>query len=411
MTDLTVSVIVVSRCRPVALKRCLTGISQLQFDPFEVIVVADPEGIAAAGTLTFSDHLKLVAFDEPNISAARNLGVEHAAGDIVAFIDDDAVPEPQWLHYLVAPANQSDVAALGGFVRGRNGISFQWRARSLDAQGFSHHINVDAQKATVLTPPEGRAVKTEGTNMAFRRDVLLDLGGFDTAFHYFLDETDVNMRLARAGHATAIAPLAEVHHGFDANSTRTRGRVPRDLFDIGASWAVFQRKHLPEPAHQGHWADIRADQRRRVLGHFVQGRLEPGDVRHLMRRLDAGYEEGRQRVLGRVALAAHPRAPFKRFPSKERASVLIATRPIHGAAALAEARERVKSGEIVTVLNLSPTGIFHQLRFDDEGFWMQKGGVFGRSDRKDPLIRLTTRAKRVKRERARVAIQRGLGEE
>ena len=135
MTDLPVSVVIVSRGRPAALQRCLTGVSQLQYAPFEVIVVADPDGIAAARKMDFAAHLKLVAFDKANISAARNLGIAQAAGEIVAFIDDDAVPEPQWLRYLVAPSRQSDVAAMGGFVRGRNGISYQWRAQSVDGYG------------------------------------------------------------------------------------------------------------------------------------------------------------------------------------------------------------------------------------------------------------------------------------
>ncbi|MCB2152739.1 MAG: glycosyltransferase, partial [Rhodobacteraceae bacterium] len=59
---------------------------------------------------------------------ARNLGLAAAAGEIVAFIDDDAVPEPRWLARLTAPFADPGIAAAGGFVVGRNGISFQWRA-------------------------------------------------------------------------------------------------------------------------------------------------------------------------------------------------------------------------------------------------------------------------------------------
>ena len=75
--------------------------------------------------------------------------------------------------------------------------------------------------------------------MAVRRDVLAALGGFDPAYHFYLDETDLNMRLAQAGHATALCPRALVHHGFAASTRRRKDRVPADLFDIGASWAVF----------------------------------------------------------------------------------------------------------------------------------------------------------------------------
>ena len=59
MTPLPVSVVVVSRGRPEALKRCLLGLSQLQYDPFELIVVADPAGMATARAMPFAAHLKL----------------------------------------------------------------------------------------------------------------------------------------------------------------------------------------------------------------------------------------------------------------------------------------------------------------------------------------------------------------
>lgn len=411
MTEQTVSIVVVSRGRPDALKRCLLGISQLQYDPFEVVVVADPDGIKAAQSMAFAEALKLVAFDEPNISAARNLGIAQAAGDVVAFIDDDAVPEPQWLRYLVAPAVQSDVAAMGGYVIGRNGISFQWKARSLDALGEAHDLDVDPGQPTVLTPPKGRAIKTEGTNMAVRRNVLVDLGGFDPAFHYFLDETDLNMRLARAGHATAVVPRAQVHHGFAANASRNRLRVPTDLFDIGASWAVFQRKHVTEGERAAQWQRLRRDQRLRLVRHMVQGGLEPRDVRRLMRRLDAGYAEGILRDLGTARLAAHAQEPFRVFPARARDSILIPTRPLRARKDRIDAASKVKDGAIVTLLNLSRTALYHRVSFGEDGVWVQNGGLYGKSERSGAAFRVTNRRRRVKFERQRVAIQRGLRKE
>ena len=408
MTNLPVSVVVVSRGRADALERCLIGISQLQYTPFEVVVVADPAGIKAAQSFTFSDALKLVPFDQANISEARNLGIAQAAGEIVAFIDDDAVPEPQWLHHLVAPAAQSDVAAMGGYVRGRNGISFQWKARSLDALGEPHDLDLDPRLPSVLTPPKGRGIKTEGTNMAFKRSVLVNLGGFDTAFHYFLDETDLNMRLARAGHTTAIVPLAEVHHGFAANATRTSTRVPRDLFDIGASWAVFQRKHVAKDARAVQWERLRSDQRRRLLAHLVQGGLEPRDVRHLMRRLNAGYREGLARASDNARLATHPAAAFQTFESQSRISTIISTRPLRASKDRAEAADRVKKGQIVTLLNLSRSAMYHHVSFGKNGVWVQKGGICGKSERDQPLFQFATHTRRLKLEQARVASQRGL---
>jgi GT2 family glycosyltransferase len=409
MTRLPVSVVVVSRDRPEALKRCLLGLSQLQYAPFEIVVVADEQGIAAARQLPFHDHLKLKVFERPNISAARNLGLTHAAGEVVAFIDDDAVPEPTWLHHLIAPAEQSDAAAMGGFVRGRNGISFQWKAHSLDRFGAAHDLPVEARRASVFAPPAGRAVKTEGTNMAFRREVLIELDGFDPAFHYFLDETDLNMRLARLGRRTAIVPLAEVHHGFAANAVRRQDRVPHDLFEIGASWAVFQRKHVAKDDRAAHWSRLRDAERRRLIRHMVTGALDPLAVHRLMQGLEEGHTEGLKRSLGAPHLPRQPISAFAPFPARRRASRMMLTRPRDLKEARKEAAARASAGEIITLLNLSPTALYHHVRFSEAGVWEQHGGLFGRSDRDMPLFSYWTRAKRAARESARVTGRRGIG--
>lgn len=411
MSDLTVSVIIVSRGRPEPLRRCLLGVSQLQYPAFEVVVVACPEGIAVTEDMEVLPDIKCIAFDKANISEARNLGLANAAGEIVAFIDDDAVPEPQWLRHLVAPAGRADVVAMGGFVRGRNGISFQYKARTLDGQGTAHPVEIDPLQATVLVPPKGRAIKTEGTNMAFRRDVLVEIDGFDPAFRFYLDETDVNMRLARAGHATALVPLAQVHHGFAASGTRRADRVPTDLYEIGASWAVFQRKHISKDERAAHWRAQRVQERKRLMEHMVAGRLEPRDVRRLMKRLRAGYAEGESRSFGGARLPRHALLPFRPVQFVPRKPVFTAVRGLRGKAALAAAAQRVSSGSLETLLVLSPTSLFHHVAFTAQGVWLQRGGLFGRSERSDPLFRLTTTKRRAARERRRVAKLRGLPDE
>ena len=63
------------------------------------------------------------------------------------------------------------------------GVSqLQYTARTLDAQGGAHGVEIDPLQATVLVPPQGRAIKIEGTNMTFRRNVLVGIGRFDPAF-------------------------------------------------------------------------------------------------------------------------------------------------------------------------------------------------------------------------------------
>lgn len=407
----SVSVIVVSRGRADSLARTLTGLSRLTYPNYEIVVVADAEGMGAVKRQKLTAEVKTIAFADPNISQARNLGIAAAAGEIIAFIDDDAVPEPMWLGFLTAPFADPQTAASAGFVRGRNGISYQWKARNVDHGGRTEPLDVDETRPTLLTPPPGFAIKTEGTNMAFRRSTLAALGGFDPAFRFYMDETDLNMRLAKARHATAIAPRAEVHHAFAPSARRYRNRAPRDLFEIGASMAVYLRKHCPEIERPAIWAEFRAAQKTSLLSHMVAGRLEPGAVSRLRRRLDKGYAAGLDRSLNPMPAIPHATEPFLTFDSRVRgASAVISGRSIARRKHRAAARKLAQDGASVSLFLFSPTTLFHSLRMRDDGTWEQRGGLFGKSDRSDPWFRLTTRKRRLRREIARVAAARGLAD-
>ncbi|WP_433990114.1 hypothetical protein SuNHUV7_14060 (plasmid) [Pseudoseohaeicola sp. NH-UV-7] len=407
MTPIPVSVIVVSRDRPKALVRCVTALGQLRYPCFEVIVVADQNGVAAIESSALGAAIKCIPFDEANISAARNTGILHAAGEIVAFIDDDAVPEPSWLTYLTEPFRYRDVGAAGGYVRARNGISYQWKARTIDAEGVETSLNLSADQPVVLTPKPATAIKTQGTNMAFRRPVLAKMGGFDPAFRYFHDDADVNMRLAKQGVLTALVPLAEVHHGYQGNSSRKSNRVPRDLFQIGASWAVYLGKHCDTAKRAQVWARVQNNERNRLLRHMVTGGLEPRDVSAMMRGLRQGYSEGLSRKLADLVPIADCEDTFRRFVGNETAKSEVISGRVWSAKSLrTRAIAKVKSGHIVTLLMMSPTALFHRIWFHDDGYWVQRGGLFGRSERDSPLFRFYRFSRRVRVECFRIHRQR-----
>jgi GT2 family glycosyltransferase len=378
-----VSIIVVSRNRPAELRRCLTGLRQLYYPNFEIVVVADSASLPEIEPVS---RLRTLAFDAANISAARNAGARAAGGEILAFIDDDAVPEPTWLDHLAAPFDDDRVAAAGGYVIGRNGISLQWGAMCLDRAGWSHPLEIEGEEAQVFsTAPGGRAIRTQGTNMAVRRTALANLGGFDEAYRYYHDDADLNLRIAEAGLLTAVVPRARVHHATAASERRRSDRAPLDLTEIGASAAVFHRKYLPARE----WAEAREDlaraERRRLTGMLIDGRLEPKSFERLLKSLLAGYDEGLMRAPAPGEIGPAP--AFRPLPPRgpARHEVFAGSRAQRGRLRAA-ARAAVAGGAVATVIALDPSPRFHRVRFDPEGYWEQSGGRFGRAERSGPLV-------------------------
>jgi len=408
MTQPSVSVIVVSRGRPDYLKSCLLGISQLYYDPFEVVVVADRQGLDAVENSKLAQMVKTAHFDQANISVARNIGLTLAAGEIVAFIDDDAVPEPGWLFQLAAQFWDKTVDAAGGYVRSRNGISFQHKAKTINQYAVSETLAMKDQQPRTFVGRPGWAITTIGTNCAFRRSVFEEIGGFDPAFHYFLDESDINMRLAQTKKRTAIVPLAEVHHSVAASDQRNRDRMPRSLFENGASLVVFLRKHAGDADHSAHIENAMQANRKQMLKHMVRGDCEPRDVARLLSTFQAGVANGYDRVVGDEPQIAGPSAEFMGMPFQidGRAYRIVSGYRASAKELFRQASKSVISGEAVSLFLFSRTSLFHKVKFDPRGFWVQTGGLFGKSDRTERLFQLTNLAKRVAKEDKRVAAQR-----
>ena len=405
-----VSVVVASQGRPAWLARCLTALAQLDYPAFEIVVAADAAGLAAVAAQPSAASVKTVRADAPNISATRNAGIALAAGEILAFIDDDAVPEPLWLRHHADALAATGAAASLGCVRGRNGISFQSRVVAIDAEAESHDLPFPGEAPGIPDLAPGQALKLIGTNFAIRRDVLLALGGFDPAYRFYLDDSDLSLRLARAGFRAAVAPLAEVHHGVAPSARRTARRFPKGLRDIGRSTAIFLARHGGKDVETVHGRMV-ARERRRLIAHMVHGTCEPRDVTRALSDLAAGWAEG-------LAHEAPPPAPlvcqppeFKVFPAGPSGHAVMFAGLLARASARRDAAAIAAAGRRVTLISLSRTPVRHRVVFDPSGVWTQTGGQFGRSVRSEPLWRWCSFARRVKEEVARVEKLRGINED
>src|SRR5438067_221977 len=113
----SVSVIINTLNRATSLRVTLESLRRLSYDCFEVIVVNGPSIDATEAVLAeFAPSIQIARCAEANLSVSRNVGLELASGDLVAFIDDDAVPYERWLDDLVPHFDTPEVAGVGGFV-------------------------------------------------------------------------------------------------------------------------------------------------------------------------------------------------------------------------------------------------------------------------------------------------------
>lgn len=226
------------------LPRTLQSLEQLRGAiTFEVIVVNGPSTDGTNEFLQTQDNIRVFNNPETNLSISRNIAIANAAGKYICFIDDDAIPEADWLeHVVTAFEADADLSAVGGFIRDSDGIEFQARYVTCDALGRGYYGErpeyVALQSKGIRTFPS-----LTGTNASFRLSDLRKIGGFDETFAYFYDETDVNKRMDDAGMKACVLPDAEIHHKYAPSHLRTDKRVATNMYPIAKSVAYFAVRH------------------------------------------------------------------------------------------------------------------------------------------------------------------------
>jgi glycogen synthase len=231
-----VSIVVNTLDRAPRLRKLLASLRHLDYPAFEVVVVNGPSTDETDAVLAeFADDIKVVRCPDRNLSRSRNLGIAAAAGELIAFIDDDALPAtPGWLTAIVSPlVGQPAAGGVGGPVLRGDSAELEFDAGATTDYGMQ--ILTRSDVSALATDPDGRrwTRRVAGCNCVFRRNVLLEIGGFDETFTYYLDETDVCLRTTRRGHAILDAPTAPVRHYSAASALR------RSFHDL--DWAVIAR--------------------------------------------------------------------------------------------------------------------------------------------------------------------------
>ncbi len=256
-----VSVIVCTHNGGRTLRDTFLGLQNLEYPNYEVIVV-DDGSTDHAGTLALEhaygavrrlngrlhparpepkgDRVCLINTPNRGLSLARNAGLEAATGEIIAYLDDDAFPDPHWLTYLVATflnARGANFAGVGGpnIAPPDDG----WIADCVaHAPGGPIHVLLTNRTAEHIP----------GCNMAFRKEALEAIGGFDPQFRVAGDDVDVCWRLQQAGWTLGFSPAAVVWH-HRRNSVRAYWR---QQCGYGKAEAMLERKWPEKYTAAGH---------------------------------------------------------------------------------------------------------------------------------------------------------------
>jgi glycosyltransferase involved in cell wall biosynthesis len=249
----SLSIAICTKDRPELLGRCLDSLQSMEHSPqaspvpFEILVIDNAPSNESTRHLASSfGNVRYVREERPGLNFARNRALREATGKLLAFLDDDVTVDRWWFHGLQeAVAENPDAAAVTGLVlpyelATRAQVAFEQRGgfrRGFDKQRFGREMPGNHLY------PCGAGIFGTGANMAFRRDVLFALGGFDEALDTGArlpggGDLDIFYRLIRAGHVLVYEPMYMVFH----RHRREMGALRRQFKSWGLGLMAFVAK-------------------------------------------------------------------------------------------------------------------------------------------------------------------------
>ncbi len=261
------SVVLCSLNGAAGVARCLSALRQQTIaDSLELIVVDDGSTDDTAATAATAGATVVRHAVNHGLAAARNSGIVVSQAPIVAFLDDDCIPEPEWAERLLAGYVDESVAGVGGAVVPRAGGGLvgsylerhnplapleQELARS-ERLGYRLRLYLKRQWSRQQRPMRRTVYCLVGANMSLRRTVLIDVGLFDPRFRFGAEELDLARRVHSRlpGHRLIVDDTARVEHFFQPvlgdvlRRSRAYGRGSARMF---VKWPSVRPTVFPLP--------------------------------------------------------------------------------------------------------------------------------------------------------------------
>jgi O-antigen biosynthesis protein len=257
------SVVICTRDRPAYLDRCLAALAALNYPRFEILVVDNAPSDGRAREIASRRSVRYVVEAVAGLSRARNRGAAQSTGDIVAYLDDDAIAEPGWLGGLAAEFTDARVMAVAGRVipldpageEGRKCAAIAGTDRGPQRRIF----DLETPDWFKFANFGGIGI---GANMAMRRSAFSVWPGFNPrlgrgAAVPACEENHAFSQMIAAGYRVVYTPAAVVRHHAPQNTVELRQQHLKTLVEAGAYFAFL----LTE----------RADYRAATVGFVVAG--------------------------------------------------------------------------------------------------------------------------------------------
>jgi GT2 family glycosyltransferase len=242
--------------RAAKLDRTLSVLSlQTWIDCVDAVVVDDGSADATHAVVSRHPWVRLVTHPENRgLAAARNTALAESSTTWVVFTDDDCLPHPTWLEQIdqLVRAHPNATAVGGRVIAERTSglINAYLQARTpfaplelslMESRGFWHRLREYLRRSATSEASHGERLvaSLSGANMAVRRDVVLELGGWDTRFVIGGEEEELFRRALESGGHIVYSPAPLVEHNFDNTWSDLLGRSHR----YGRGNARMNAKH------------------------------------------------------------------------------------------------------------------------------------------------------------------------
>ena len=320
--NFTCSVVVCTRDRAEQLEQCLRTILRQDYPAFDIWVIDNAPRDDRARACAERYGVRYAVEPRPGVSRARNLAARCSTAEVLAYIDDDAVPEPGWLSALAREFRDPQVMAVCGKVVPSS--------LHTDAERLYEAVHVRRDQRLEVSQQTFRWVELTSCggvgdgNMAFRRSAFLGWPGFDERLGMGTllegnEEHKALFEMVAKGHRVIYTPEAVIRHPHPASLENLRARYYKEL---SASRGYLMMLLVEYPQYRRDLVSYLLRGRSDAGREWLAGRESSDTILPLGQRLRATFS-GLSRYL-RTRLEKRPRATVETEPLAEKVTVTSA---------------------------------------------------------------------------------------